>query len=180
MTTGLPWEDFGVENEIKSLFGRVRATQLGDYVNGTIAALVTIGGLSLGNEREPIEEMSIILAGAVAMWLAKTMSLLIGDQAKQGEPFRYRDVGRQLVRTWPMVSAAVPAVVAMGLAAAGVWSSSIGLDVGLWCGIAGLLVVSIGTARVSERGLWDQTRYVVMVTSAGLVIVVVVLVAKNL
>jgi hypothetical protein len=169
-----------VENKIRALFGRVRATQLGDYVNGIIATLVTIGGLSLGNDQDPIDEMVIIAAGAVAMWLAKTISLVIGDQAKEGEPFRYRDVWRQLVRTWPMVSAAVPAVLAMGLAAAGVWSSSTGLDVGQGCGIAGLLAVSIGTARISERGVWDQTRYVVMVVSAGLFVVLVVIVARRL
>jgi hypothetical protein len=169
-----------VENEIRALFGRVRATQLGDYVNGVIATLVTIGGLSIGDDRQPIENLSIIVAGAVAMWLAKTVSLLIGDQARRGEPFRYGDVWSQLVRTWPMVSAAVPAVLAMTLATADVWSTSTGLDVGLWCGIAGLLVVSIGTARISERGLWDQTRYVVMVTSAGLLIVLVVIIARRL
>ena len=169
-----------MENEISSLFGRVRATQLGDYVNGIIATLVTIGGLSIGNDHDPIDEMVIIVAGAVAMWLAKTVSLVIGEQATRAEPFRYRDVWRQLVRTWPMVSAALPAVLAMGLAAAGVWSSSTGLEVGQGCGIAGLLVVAIGTARISERGLWNQTRYVVMVTSAGLLVVAVVIIARHL
>ncbi len=84
----------------------------------------------------------------VVFWIAHVYALVMSRSAVESGPIRLGDVNHLAARGWPMVQAAVPAVVALVLAAAGVWSRETGITVALILGVADL----VGGASRSAGG----------------------------
>ena len=142
-----------------------------DYVYGTIATLVAIGGLTFEHRPDPLSTGGVIIVGAIAIWLAHAVSHLVSQWARPDEAFTGRIVLAQLRRSSPVVSAAVPATVVMALSWAGAWSVSAGLWVGEGVGVVGLAVVGFLTSGGGRRTAGLRMRYVLLLLAAGMLIV---------
>ncbi len=144
---------------------------LADYVYGTIATLVALLGITYEPHIDPLSAAGIVVVGAAAIWLAHTLSKLVELRADSTEAIRLAHVGRQLQESWPILSASLPAAAVLLMAAAGVWSTSVGLFLAQFVGVAALAIVGILTAGGPERSLWRRIVWVVVLPVVGLMIV---------
>lgn len=142
-----------------------------DYVYGTIATLVAIGGLTFEHRPDPLSTGGVIIVGAIAIWLAHSVSHLVAEWAGQEGPFTVRTVLEQLRRSSPIVSAALPATAVMALSWTGAWSPATALWIGEGVGVIALAGIGVLTAGGSQRTAGLRTLYVVMVVATGLLIV---------
>jgi hypothetical protein len=142
-----------------------------DYVYGTIATLVAIGGLTFEYRPDPLSAGGVVIVGAVAIWLAHAVSHLVADWAAQEQPFTVRTVLARLRQSSPIVSAAIPATAVVALSWTGIWSVSTGLWVGEGVGVVALAAVGVLTAGGSQRAPGLRILYVVVLVVVGLFIV---------
>jgi hypothetical protein len=142
------------------------------FIYGVIVTLVTVVGLAVENAPNGLDDAGIIIVGDIAIWLAHTISQLVGHQTQQKRPVTVVDVGHQLLNSWPIVAAAIPAAASMALAGLGLWSDETGLKVATALGILALATVGVLTARISERTLVRRILYVSFITMIGIFIVV--------
>ena len=78
------------------------AAWLAAYVYGTIATLVAIGGLAFQKHLNAVSATGVIVVGAVAIWLAHTVSNLVARRATtDGADLHAADVMAQLRSSWP-------------------------------------------------------------------------------
>jgi hypothetical protein len=150
------------------------------FIYGTITTLVAMAGLELVGAPSTGAVAAIVVASAVATWLAHSYATLIGrgliaPGATAGSNLR------AVAGTWwsamhasaPILYAALPALAAFALAALGVWSLTTAIWVGNLAGIAIMGVTSVAAARAHHATLLAQVLSVVVTTLLGLVIVAV-------
>jgi len=147
------------------------ATWLAAYVYGTIATLVAIGGLEFEKHLNAVSATGVIVVGAIAIWLAHTVSHLVARRARDGADLNVADVMAELRSSWPIVSAALPGAVVMIIAAFGAWTASTGLVIDEVIGVVALAAVGIATAGGAQRSLARRFVYVASLTAVGLAIV---------
>jgi len=144
-----------------------------EYVYGTISTLVAISGLTFEKSLNSVAVGAVIIVGAFAIALAHALSHLVVEWSKQSPTHRFtgRTVAVQLRQSWPIVSAALPAVVVVVISRTGLFSTSTALSIDQFVGVAALAVVGVLTARVPSQSLWHRAVYVVSLVVAGLLIV---------
>lgn len=149
------------------------------YVTGVIATLVAIGGLYLANKLEATTAMAIIAAGAVAIWLGRASFRLVMLQASGHMGSCIPEGLAELRRSWTVVLAALPPVLALAGAAAKLWSVTVGLHIGQALGVCGLIAAGLLTARRLQATGWAMASYVVWLTASGLLVVGIELLART-
>lgn len=150
------------------------------FIYGTITTLVAMAGLELVGEPTVGAVAAIVVAGAVATWLAHSYATLIGrgliaPGATAGSNAR-TVVGRfasAMHASAPILYAAIPALVAFALAALGVWSLTTAIWVGNLAGIVVMGATSVAAARAHHATRLAQILSVVVTTVLGLLIVAV-------
>jgi hypothetical protein len=142
-----------------------------EYVYGTIATLVAIGALTFDRRPDQLTADAVIVVGAVAIWLAHTLSHLVADWALQEAPFSTGTVVARLRQSWPILAAALPAVAVLALSWSVDWTALSGLWIAEGVGVAALAVVGVLTAGDRRRSLTVRVAYVVALVTTGLVIV---------
>jgi hypothetical protein len=143
-----------------------------------IATLVAIGGLYLADKLEATTAMAIVTAGAVAIWLGRASFRLVTLQAGGHMGSCIPEGFAELRRSWPVVLAALPPVLALAGAAAKLWSVTIGLHIGQALGVCGLVAVGLLTARRLRATGWALASYVLWLTVSGLLVVGIELLAR--
>lgn len=86
----------------------------------------------------------------------------------------------ELRRSWPVVLAALPPVLALAGAAAKLWSVSIGLHIGQALGVCGLIAAGLLTARTLRATGWAMASYVIWLAISGLLVVGIELLARTI
>jgi hypothetical protein len=112
----------GYEPKPIPVAARVSSERLASYVTGVIATLVAIGGLYLVKRLEAGTAMAVVAAGTVAIWLARTCSKLVMLPSSGHTRSCAPEGFAELRRSWPIVVAAVPPVLALAGAASHFWS----------------------------------------------------------
>jgi len=158
----------------------VRPGQLASYVTGVIATLVAIGGLYLANNLRAITAMAIVAAGAAAIWLARASFRLVTLQASGHMASCLPEGLAELRRSWPVILAAVPPVLALAGAAAQLWSVTLGLHIGQALGVCGLIAAGLLTARRLRATGWAAASYVIWLAASGLLVVGIELLARTI
>jgi hypothetical protein len=152
--------------EIKTV---VRPEHLASYVTGVIATLVAIGGLCLANKLATTW-MAVIAAGTITIWLARSSFRLVTLQANGHVGSCIPEGVGELRRSWPVILAAVPPILALAGAAAGLWSVTVGLHIGQAVGVCGLITAGILTARRLHVTGWVMASDVIWLALSGLLV----------
>ena len=160
--------------------GGLRPQHLAGYVTGVIATLVAIGGLYLADHLKATTAMAVVAAGAVAIWLARASFRLVMLQASGHMGSCIPEGLAELRRSWPVVLAALPPVLALAGAAAKLWSVSIGLHIGQALGVCGLIAAGLLTARRLQATGWAMASYVIWLAISGLLVVGIELLARTI
>ena len=144
---------------------------LSDYVYGSISTLVAISGLTFEAKPEALTTAGVVVIGAVAIWLAHALSRLVTTRSWQHLVLKRSDVRGQLIGSWPIVAAAIPATVIFTLAGVHLWKVTTAFVLAEIVGVLGLAIVGIGTAGGRERPLARRILYVVGLVGVGIMIV---------
>ena len=126
---------------------------LSDYVYGTISTLVAIAGLTFETHPEALTSAGVVVFGALAIWLAHTLSRLVTTRSWQHLTLKRSDVRAQLLGSWSILAAAIPATVIFTLSGLDLWEVKTAFILAEVVGVLGLAVVGIGTAGGRERPL---------------------------
>jgi hypothetical protein len=156
----------------------LRPEHLAGYVTGVIATLVAIGGLYLADRLKATTAMAVVAAGAIAIWLARASFRLVVLQGSSHMGSCIPEGLAELRRSWPVVLAALPPVLALAAAAAKLWSVTVGLHIGQALGICGLIAVGLLTARRLRVSGWAMASYVIWLAVSGLLVVGVELLSR--
>ncbi len=143
-----------------------------DYVYGTISTLVAIAGLTFETNPGALTTAGVVVVGAVAIWLAHTLSRVVILQSWQSLQLKATDVVHDLRGSWPIVSAAIPATVIFTVAGAHLWSVRVASALAEIVGVLALAVVGIGTTIGGSRSVLRRILYVAGLVSVGITIVV--------
>ena len=144
---------------------------LADYVYGTISTLVAIAGLTFETNPGELSTAGVVVAGAVSIWLAHALSRIVITRSWHQMTLHRADVRDQLLGSWSILVAAVPATIIFILAAAHVWTIGVAFALAEVVGVLALAVVGIGTAGGRDRPLGRRILYVLALVSVGVVIV---------
>jgi hypothetical protein len=147
-----------------------RPEHLAGYVTGVIATLVAIGGLYLAARLKATTAMAIVAAGAIAIWLARASFRLVTVQGSHMGSCIPEGLA-ELRRSWPVVLAALPPVLALAAASANLWSVTVGLHIGQALGVCGLIAAGLLTARRLRVSGWATASYVIWLAGSGLLVV---------
>jgi hypothetical protein len=154
--------------------------QLASYVTGVIATLVAIGGLYLANQLQAVTAMAIVAAGAVAIWLARASFRLVTLQETGHMESCVPEGLAELRRSWPVILAAAPPVLALAGSAAKLWSVTLGLHIGQALGVCGLIAAGLLTAQRLQVTGWARASYVIWLAASGLLVVGIELLARTI
>jgi hypothetical protein len=142
-----------------------------DYIYGSISTLVAIAGLTFETNPGALTTAGVVVVGAVAIWLAHTLSRLVTMRSWQQLSLSCADVRAKLQDSWAIVAAAFPATVVFVLAGAGLFEVKTAFTVAEVVGVLGLAAVGIGTVGGRERPVGRRLLYVGGLVSVGVVIV---------
>ena len=157
----------------------LRPEHLAGYVTGVVATLVAIGGLYLASKLRATTAIAIVAAGPVAIWLGRASTMLVMLQGRGHMGSCIPEGLTELRRSWPVVLAGLPPVLALAGAAAKLWSVTIGLHLGQALGLCGLIAVGLLTARRLQATGWAMASYVMWLVAAGLLVVGIELLSRT-
>jgi hypothetical protein len=143
---------------------------LADYVYGTISTLVAIAGLTFETNPGALTTAGVVVVGAVAIWLAHTLSRLVAMRSWRHLTLSLVDVRAQLQGSWSILAAAIPATIVFTLAGLGLFEVRTAFVVAEVVGVLALAVVGIGTAG-AELPAGRRVLYVVGLVAVGVMIV---------
>ena len=143
-----------------------------DYIYGTISTLVAVAGLTFETHPEALTTAGIIVVGAVAIWFAHTLSRVVVKPSWQDLTVTWSDVRGELESSWPIVSAAIPAVLIFAIAGLGVWSVPVAFVLTDVVGVLALAVVGVGTAGSRQHSSLRRVLYVAALVAVGATIVI--------
>ena len=144
---------------------------LADYVYGTISTLIAVAGLTFETNPGALTTAGVVVVGAVAIWLAHTLSLLVISRSWNQLTLRRSDVRAELLGSWSIVAAAIPATITFILAGLNVWKVSTAFVVTDVVGVLALAAVGTGTAGGRTGPRSRRILYVVGLVSVGVMIV---------
>ena len=143
-------------------------TDFASAIYGQVLAGSAVVALSRHDE-PPMEIVAGVCATMLVFWVAhvyaETVSRAVARDGRAGE---LSHVAR---REWPMVQAALPAVVALTLAALGLWSREAGITIALALGVVEL--GGWGTAAGRRAGRSKGRSLLVGLGSAGLGLLII-------
>ena len=144
---------------------------LADYVYGTISTLVAIAGLTFETNPGALTTAGVVVVGAIAIWLAHTLSRLITTRSWNHLTLKGSDVRAELLGSWPILAAAIPATIIFTLAGLHLWTVRTAFVLADVVGVLALAVVGLGTVGGRERPLVRRILYVVGLVAVGVMIV---------
>jgi hypothetical protein len=152
--------------------GEARPVQwLADYVYGTISTLVAIAGLTFETNPGALTTAGVVVVGAVAIWLAHTLSRLVILSSWHSLSLNAAQVAHDLRGSWSIVSAAIPTTVIFTLAGLHLWTVRTAFALAEIVGVLALAVVGIGTTSGQGRTLLRRALYVAGLVGVGVTIV---------
>jgi hypothetical protein len=156
-----------------------RIHQAREFIYGTIAVLIVISGIEIGGGSDSPAVAAIILAAAVATWVAHSYAGYMGRRLVVGHRATTREVMASLKDDSPIVLAALPAAAAAIGARLGFWSLSTALFIGNVLALVTLAATGWLVARASGASTAGAIVSTIVSTSIGLGIVAVQLLVHH-
>ena len=137
---------------------------LAEFIYGTVTGMVAVGGIQAGHDVSWRQAASIIVLGAVAIWVAHAYSELVAHRVTAGRRLGAPDLLSVLRASWPIIFAGVLLAVPLSGAALGLYSVDAALFTSSALGVAVLALVGL----FAERNETWPRRVMDAVLSAGL------------
>lgn len=144
---------------------------LADYVYGTISTLVAIAGLTFETNPGALTTAGVVVVGAVAIWLAHTLSRTVVLRSWRNLELRPAEVLDDLRGSWSIVTAAIPATLIFTLAGLHLFTVRTAFNVAEIVGVLALAVVGVGTTSGRGGSVLRRSLYVAGLVSVGVTIV---------
>jgi hypothetical protein len=142
---------------------------LAEFIYGTVTGMVAVGGIQAGHDVSWIGAASIILLGAVAIWVAHAYSELLAHRITAGRRLNVHDLLSILGASWPIILAGAILAIPLPGVALGLCSVDAALVASNGLGVAVLALVGLVAQRSDS---WPR-RVLLSVLSAGLGLAVV-------
>jgi len=138
-------------------------TDFASAIYGQVLAGSAVVALSR-HEEPPMEIVAGVTATMLVFWVAHVYAETISQRVSQES--EARELRHLAEREWPMVQAALPAIVALTLAALGLWSREAGITIALGLGV--VVLGGWGTAAGRRAGRSPARAFVDGLGSAAL------------
>ncbi|MEI7887535.1 MAG: hypothetical protein WCJ04_09095 [Actinomycetes bacterium] len=150
------------------------ASELQEFVYGTITVLVALGAIS-GSSAPPVarEEIAVIIGVSLATLLAHSFSAVMALHVRLRRPAHRGEIGSQLSHSWRIMLAAVPALAMFVLADLGLFSAVAATRASLLLAVLALMWTGLIAARRSQSTFLGALMFVGAATLIGLCIVAI-------
>lgn len=146
--------------------------RLAEFIYGTVAALIAMGGIDPNHSGWALS-CAVIILGGVAIWIAHAYALLMSQRVVSKMRFSGPAIRRALTDSWPIVSAALIVATPLFGVAFSFYSTRTALLLSSCVGI--LVLATVGfLAGIASRETWLH-RLVLVLLSSGLGLMVVLL-----
>lgn len=145
--------------------------RLAEFVYGTVTGLVAITGIGSHPTGGPLEVAGIVIAGALAIWLAHGYSILLSKRITSGHRLTGAQIRHAFGGSWPIVIAGAVLATPILLSGLGLWSLETGVGASGWVGVAVLALVGVIAGAIT-RETWTR-RILLALSTAGIGIAVV-------
>ena len=127
-------EDQAVAETAKTIDGH----RLAEFVYGTVTGMVALSGMSSGPDATWTGSIAIVIAGAVAIWLAHGYSIMLSKRVTAGHRLSGSEIASVFAGSWPIVIAGAILAVPFVLVGVGDSDTRVG-DRRRWTGGRGAL-----------------------------------------
>jgi len=145
--------------------------RLAEFVYGTVTGLVAITGIGAHPEGGWLGTAGIVIAGAIAIWLAHGYSIMLSKRLTLGRRLSSQEIGQVFGGSWPIVIAGAVLAVPILLSGFGLWALDTAVAVSGWLGVAILGIVGLLAGSITHE-TWPR-RLLVAAVYAGLGLLVV-------
>jgi voltage-gated potassium channel Kch len=140
-------------------------------IYGTILVTALVAGLSEDDTIDAWQILVSVTATTLVFWLAHVYAEVLSQRLAAGRSLSWAETRRALVGELQMVQAGIPAAIALGLSALGLYSTDAAVTAAIAAGVGSLFAYGVVLAR-REGATRLQTLLAASVNGAfGLVIV---------
>lgn len=140
-------------------------------IYGLILITALVAGLSEDDHIDAWQILVSVTATTLVFWAAHVYAEVLSLQVAAGRRLSRRTLADAIESELPMVSAGVPAALALGLAALGFYSTDTGVELAIAFGVASLFAYGIVLGRREGAGRWQTLAGACVNGAFGLVIV---------
>jgi hypothetical protein len=148
-----------------------RSPALAGAIYGQILATAVLAGLSEDAGITSRELFADVAVTALVFWLAHVYAQALAARIGLSRGLTFSDVREVAAEEWPMVWAATPTLLALGLGWAGALSRDAAVTLGIGLGVAGLVAWGFLIARRSGMSRLGTLGAVMLNAAFGLAIV---------
>ncbi len=145
--------------------------RLSEFIYGLVTGMVAVVGIDAGQTASWWNAALVVLAGAVAIWIAHGYSTLMSRRITTGKRAEGRDLAKALGDSWPVVSAGFVLALPILGAGLGLYQLETALIASSLVGVIFLALIGVA-AGVVTRESWPR-RILLVLLSSGLGIGVV-------
>jgi hypothetical protein len=149
-----------------------RVREVAGTIYGTILVLALVAGLSEDETVDAWQLLVSVVATTIVFWVAHAYAEVLSKRVVAGRSLSWHETWSALSAEWSMVRAGVPAVIALGLAELGAYSTDTGVDIAIGLGVASLFALGLQLGRREGATRLQTLASAVLNASLGLVIVV--------
>ena len=145
--------------------------RLAEFVYGTVTGLVAITGIGAHPEDGWAGTAGIVVAGAIAIWLAHGYSIMLSKRLTLGRRLSGQETSQVFRGSWPIVIAGLVLAIPMLLSGLGLWTLDTAVAIAGWLGVAVLALVGLLAGSLTHE-TWPR-RLLTAGVYAGLGLLVV-------
>jgi len=145
--------------------------RLAEFVYGTVTGLVAITGIGSHPAGGPLEVAGIVVAGAVAIWLAHGYSILLSKRITTARRLTSTEIRDAFAGSWPIVTAGAVLASPILLSALGLWSLEAGVRASGWAGVAVLALVGMAAGAITHETWGRRTLLAFLTAGIGVLVV---------
>jgi hypothetical protein len=153
--------------------------RLNEFIYGTVTGMVAIIGVDPYGGAGWLEAALIVIAGAVAIWIAHAYAELMSRRIASGGSLGSRELADALAVSWPIVSSGLILAAPFLGVALGIYKLGVALLVSSFVGVSILALVGLVAGVVTHES-WSHRVFMVLLScSLGVAVVLVELAVRH-
>ncbi|HEY7619373.1 MAG TPA: hypothetical protein VH834_06335 [Solirubrobacteraceae bacterium] len=116
-------------------------------IYGTILVMAVIAALAHDESITSAELIAGVAATTIVFWIAHVYAEVLGNRLHEDNPMNWANAWSAIQHEWPIVQAAVPLVLALGLGVVGILDTDSAVNVAIGVGILELFLWGLTVGR---------------------------------